>query len=127
AGANDRMMGAALFQGSLLRARRGEPAQALSDLIEAIDFLEWLKMASTVEGALAYAIEVLTVLGHYEDAAVIAGAARSGSLQHVREMQVPHERRQRNTSPLREALGDRFDEHAARGAAMSFDELVAWT
>ena len=80
-----------------------------------------------LEGALAYAIEIFTIMGAYESAAVLVGAARSGALTHVRTMTVPPERQQRSAGPIREALGDSFDEHAALGAAMSFDELVAWT
>jgi hypothetical protein len=41
-------------------------------------------------------------------------------------MTLPPERQQRSGSPLREALGDHFDEFAAAGAAMTFDGLVAW-
>ena len=42
-----------------------------------------------LEGALAYAIEILTVLGDHEEAAVIGGAARSGCLTHLRDLHVP--------------------------------------
>ena len=125
--ANDATLGAALFQCALLLARRGDRATALAHLRRAIVVQEWMKQRPQLWGALAYGMEILTVLGAYEDAAVLAGAARSGALTNLRSMTTPPERQQRNASPLREALGDRFDAVAAKGAAMSFDELVAWT
>jgi predicted ATPase/class 3 adenylate cyclase len=126
-GANDATFGAALFQCALLRARAGDHAAALSHLHHAIEVQNWMSQKPQLEGALAYAIEIFTTVGAYEPAAVLAGAARSGALTHVRRMTVPPERQQRSADPIREALGDSFDELAARGAAMSFDELVAWT
>jgi hypothetical protein len=72
-------------------------------------------------------MEILTIIGAYAEAAVLAGAARSGSLTHLRTMTVPPERQQRSANPIRAALGEAFDDYAAQGAAMSFDELVAWT
>ena len=126
-GANDATLGAALFQCALLLARKGERRDALASLHRSIVVQDWMKQRPQMEGALAFAIEILTVLGAYDDAAALAGAARSGALTHLRSMTLPPERQQRGARPLREALGDRFDEFAAVGAAMNFDELVAWT
>jgi predicted ATPase/class 3 adenylate cyclase len=126
AAAMDATTGAALFQCALLLARRGDRSTALADLRQSIVMQDWMKTRPQLEGALAYAMEILTVLGAYEDAAVLAGAARSGALTHLRSLKPPPERQQRSASPLREVLGDRFDAIAAAGAAMTFDELVAW-
>ena len=126
-GANDATLGAALFQCALLRARAGDHDTALAELRRSIEVQEWMNQRPQQEGALAYAIEILTIIGAYAEAAVLAGAARSGALTHLRTMTVPPEREQRSANPIRAALGDDFDHYAAQGAAMSFDELVAWT
>jgi len=126
-GAIDASLGAALFQAALVLVRAGDRDEALRYLKRAIEIQDGMKQRPQLEGALAYAIEILTVAGAYEEAAVIAGAARSGALTHLRAMTPPPERGQTGTRPIREALGDRFDEFAALGASMSFDELVAWS
>jgi hypothetical protein len=126
-GAGDMTMAAALFQCALLLARSGQRHAAITDLRESIDRCQQARQRTVLEGALAYTIEILTVLGEYDDAAVIAGAARAGALARIKEQPLPPERSQHSASPLRDALGDRFDEHAARGAAMTYDELVVWT
>ncbi len=126
-GANYATLGAALFQGALLLARKGERTRALTDLRESIVFQSRSEMRPQLEGALAYAMEIFTVLGEFEEAAVIAGAARGGALTHLRGMATPADRRQRGSGPMRDALGpERFSECAAAGAAMSIEELVSW-
>jgi tetratricopeptide (TPR) repeat protein len=127
-GTNDATNAAALFQCALLLARAGDRRGALTYLRDSIVLQEHLKQQPQLAGALAYAIEILTILNAPEDAAVLVGAARSGALTHLREMAIPPERRQQGSAPLREMLTPgQLSGGLARGASMTMDELVAWT
>ncbi|MDQ1456595.1 MAG: hypothetical protein QOH28_2215 [Actinomycetota bacterium] len=127
-GTNDATLAATLFQCALLLARAGERRDALTYLRDSIVLQEHLKQQPQLAGALAYAIEIFTILNAPEDAAVLIGAARSGALTHLREMAIPPERRQQGSAPLRDMLSaEQLSGCLARGAAMTMDELVAWT
>ena len=54
----------------------GERDAALADLRRAIEVQEWMNQRPQLEGALAFAIEIFTIIGAYEEAAVLVGAAR---------------------------------------------------
>ncbi len=127
-GTNDATFPPALFQCALLLARAGERLDALTCLRESIVLQEHLVQQLQLAGALGYAIEILTILHAPEPAAVLVGAARSGVLTSLRAMAVPPERRQRGSAPLRDMLtAEQLSDFVARGAAMTMDELVAWT
>jgi predicted ATPase/class 3 adenylate cyclase len=127
-GTNDATLGAALFQCALLLARDSERCDALTYLRESIALQEHLNQQQQLRGALAYGIEILTILNAPEAAAVLVGAARAGALTQVQGMDMPRERLQQGSSPLRTMLTkEQLTACFARGAAMAMDELIAWT
>ena len=77
-GTNDATLPAALFQSALLLARANERVDALTYLRDSIVLQEHLKQQPQLVGALAYGIEILTILNAPEPAAVLVGAARAG-------------------------------------------------
>jgi hypothetical protein len=81
-----------------------------------------------LDGAFGYAVEILAELGHPEPVFVIVGAIRGGALGRLRQMTAPPDRRPAEAlERARAALPKELrDQAAARGAAMSYDELVAW-
>jgi tetratricopeptide (TPR) repeat protein len=126
-GTMDSSVPAAHYQRSLLRARAGDRRRALTDLREGIVRAAELGHSPQLMGAFGYSIEILTVLGEYEMAAVVIGAARSGALSMLRAMASPPDRKQRGSAPVRAALDEqRFEALNRQGAVLSLDELQAW-
>jgi predicted ATPase/class 3 adenylate cyclase len=111
----------------LLRAYRGNLAGAYRALRKAVllsrDYGERPQMGA----ALGWGIAVFQIAGRPEQAAVFVGALNSGALRAVSN----HPRAARGHGPrrveqLRAVLGDDVDVGMARGAAMSYDEIVEY-
>ncbi len=120
------MRGRALALAGQLRAAKGDANGAISALREAIPanhrFGELTAIATTFDRG----IQVLTHLGHYELAAVLAGIATEGVFANTFGVPV-HELpdRERALERLQRELGaQRYAAAIARGAAMSYDEAL---
>jgi predicted ATPase len=116
AGASDGVFDGALAQASRIRSAMGEHDRALELLREAVEHSSQIGYRRALIFVMACAVEVLANLGYPEPAAVIAGWD-PGRITRI------------TPGPaLRAALGAQEFEHAtARGDAMSFDEVVAFT
>ena len=116
---------AALFQGALIHARRGEHHRASAQLIEAIESVRPRGRSSVLDGACGYAIEVLPTLGLIEPAVVLLGSVFDGELHVLRDLPVPPDRQPLDVRAMRETVGQaRFTELLARGARMSYEEIL---
>ncbi len=122
------MGGPALFQAALLRARGGDFRRATQDLRDAIVFCHETGQRPQLDGAFGYAVDVLVCLGRSRDAFVVVGAIVRGALQHLLEMSLPPERDPAAAlAAARIAVTDQERRDAmARGAAMTYEQLVAW-
>jgi hypothetical protein len=126
AGAADTVFGQVL---SLLAASRvhTEPVEALELLREAIEYDHHGGLRRELAAVLARGAQIFGVLGHTEAALVIVGAA-SHSLAGL--YQVPPREREahaRAIDSFRVELGDASDQAIARGAAMTYDEIIEYT
>jgi hypothetical protein len=116
---------AALYQSALVYARRGDRAQATSQLIEAIETLRPRGRTAELDGACGYSIEILATLGLIEAAMVVVGSIFDGELRVLREVPVPPDRTPIDVRGVRETIGKaRFDELLGVGARMSYDEVL---
>ncbi len=120
------LRGRALALAAQLRAARGDADGAISALREAIPeahrFGELTGIATTFDRG----IQVLCHLGHFELAAVFGGIVTEGAFANTFGVPV-HELpdRQRALEQLRGELGDeRYAAAIARGASMSYDEVL---
>ncbi len=116
---------AALFQGALVHARRGEHRRASSQLVEAIEGLRLRGRSAELDGACGYAIEILSTLKLVEATVVVLGSVFDGELRVLRDIPVPPDRQPIDVRAMRETVGEaRFTELLAVGAGMSYDELI---
>jgi predicted ATPase/DNA-binding SARP family transcriptional activator len=120
--------GGALYISALILARRGDGLGAITRLRESVDSVYGERgRTPELDGAFGYALEVLDTLGEREASAVLLGAIMGGVLEVLRSVTVPPDRTPVSVKSVREAVGvERFRELAAEGAAMSYDQLVAW-
>ncbi len=119
--------GGALYIGALILARRGDTREALERSREAVEFLWARGRSPELDGGFGYTLETLDLIGAREETAVLFGAVLGGALQNLREMPVPPDRAIPSVRAVRDGIGrERFDACVAEGAAMSYDELVAW-
>jgi predicted ATPase len=120
-------IGGAMYMSALLYAKRGDARAACVRLRNAIDVLYERGRSPELDGAFGYAVETFVVLEHPEMAAVVVGAVLDGVLQVLRDMPLPPGRAAPDIRAIRDEVGrDRFAALLTEGAAMSYDDLVAW-
>jgi tetratricopeptide (TPR) repeat protein len=127
-GASDAVYGSALARIGTLRAPLGDAIGALRALREAISFCHEIGNHTTVVGAFGCGVVTLSVLGHREHAAVLAGAMQAPAFVDI-DVFSSQERVENDQTleQLRETLGsERFAEAEARGAVMSYEEAVEY-
>jgi predicted ATPase/class 3 adenylate cyclase len=109
-----------------LRARTGDNEGALALMPEAVRIARDTGIRPTLAATLDWALAPLVRTGRAECAATFVGALDDGALASV--AQFPGmQRRSRIVVRIRDVLGDdATDAAVARGAAMSYDELVAY-
>ena len=123
--ANAAVESSALALAGGLRARLGDPKGAVPLLRDAVLLSRDEGSRPTLAAALNWSLSPLIKLGHPEQAATLVGALTGGPLAEVSAVPIGHGARERTLERLRGALGDeRTDAFVARGAAMSFDEVV---
>jgi hypothetical protein len=109
------------------QARLGNEPAALALLREAIVICRDDGTRPMAAAVLGFALSPLRRAGGPEVAAVLVGALDRGVLASVANFPGAPEGRVRVLTQLRDDLGDQqTDELAARGAAMSYDELIAY-
>ena len=128
ANANDNLLNSALSMMANLRARRGDLRGALEAMRAAIEQSERIGDRPQTVGAVAWALLIMTEVGEVETAAVLAGVIVDGPLAELNNF--PGSQRahgDRHLAPIEVALGtEAYRAAAARGAAMSFPEVVAF-
>jgi predicted ATPase/class 3 adenylate cyclase len=131
AGAVDGAYGAALCQAALLRAHKGDERGALEGLREAIAYSDEVGDRVNFSNAVNRGTEIVGRLGHAEVSAVFGGIVSGQFLgtSLIYELKgselVEHEAvRDRVRAELGE---DDYAAATARGAAMSYDDIVGFT
>jgi predicted ATPase/class 3 adenylate cyclase len=112
-----------------LRAARGDSVGAVAALTEAVVVGRDLMQRGALITSVERGVDVFVVCDRPETAAALVGAATRGPLRAMRMIGV-HERapRRQLQDVLREQLGDeRYEACVARGAAMSYEELLDYT
>ena len=130
AGALDGAFGAALCQAALIRARKDDARGALEGLREAIAFSHEVGDHTNFSNAINRGTEITGRLGHAEVSAVFAGLVASKfvekSLMYVLfgQEKVEHDLVQER---VRAELGEEaYAAASARGAAMAYDDILAY-
>jgi predicted ATPase/class 3 adenylate cyclase len=110
-----------------IRALTGDPEGARRSLRTGLEHVRRRGDQPMLATVLNYAIPVLRERGGLETVAVIGGAVYDGPLAFLRNIPPPEDASARSViAAVREEMGDAsFDAAAARGAAMSIDELCA--
>lgn len=106
-------------------AADGRPLDALDALDNLIREAKYLGSMSIVATAIELALPVFVRLGDPTTAAELLGAAQQGSLPRIERSGIPRERTARLNRALERRLStdDRIAA-AARGAAMTYDEII---
>jgi predicted ATPase/class 3 adenylate cyclase len=126
AGANATNFGATLAHIARLRDQSGDLSGALLALREALEYFLRVGRRAEVVVPVAQLSRTLAAHDRAESAAVIAGVVAAGPLAAMARAGTP-ERLARATARARGQLGDvRYDTAFARGAAMSYDEALAY-
>lgn len=130
AGALDGAYGAALCQMALLRARRGEAHPAVEELLEAISYSHEVGDYTNFSNAINRGSEILGRLGHAELAAVFTGIVAGHYLDTATMYQLfgrELEEHEAVDTQVRAVLGvDAYEAATARGAAMTYGEMVGY-
>jgi predicted ATPase/class 3 adenylate cyclase len=125
-GAHDVNYGATLAHIARLRDRQGDHAQALDALLEALQHFRRVGPRTEVVVVVSQASRSLAMIQHAEAAAVLAGVVTSGPIASLTAAGSP-ERIARGAAAAHAQLGDSAYQAAfARGAAMSYDETMAY-
>jgi predicted ATPase/class 3 adenylate cyclase len=109
-----------------LRARLRDDVGALELLHEAAVVGRDQGLRPQLAAALDWALSPLFRFGHADVAATLLGALTSGALANVGAWPGVAEARARSLERARGELGDDVDTYVARGAAMGYDEFVAY-
>jgi predicted ATPase/class 3 adenylate cyclase len=110
-----------------LRSRLGDATGALEPLRESVLVARDNGARPQIAATLDWALGALTKVGRPEAAATFVGALTSGPLAEVGNYPGVDVVRARTLERVRAALGDqRTDACVARGAAMSYDEIVEY-
>jgi hypothetical protein len=127
AGAGDGVFTPALTQAGVLRARRGDLAEAVDLFTEGVEYALRGGLAVTMIGCLNWGIETLGRLGRHDATAIAYGVVRVGPLEAAVGEYWSSPGWLETVDAAKQALGaSAFDELTARGAAMSYDEVTAW-
>jgi predicted ATPase/class 3 adenylate cyclase len=119
--------GSSLALAGGLRARLGDPESAIPLLREGLILCRDHGARPSVGATLDWSLAPLVKLGHPEPAATFVGALSGGPLAEVSGFPGVPEMRARILERIRAALGDeRTDACVARGAAMTYDEIVEY-
>jgi predicted ATPase/class 3 adenylate cyclase len=110
-----------------LRARLGDDAGALELLQESAIVARDMGVRPQLSAALDWSVAVLLRSGRPEVAATFLGAVLDGTLAGIANFPLVAGARARALERARSVLGDETDGYFARGAAMSYDELVEYT
>jgi predicted ATPase/class 3 adenylate cyclase len=126
---NDNLLSSAYSMSGQLYARRGEMNKAFQSVRAAVVHSEHIGDHPQLVSALAFATTILSRSGHQEPAAVLAGVIVDGSLAEINRFPgSAREHGDRVLVRIEEALGsDAYRRAAARGASMSFEEIVEYT
>ena len=126
--ANDNLATSALGMVAQLRARNGDRSGALDALRVAVVKGNELGDRPQFVAIIGWGVFVFARFGALEPAAVLAGALVDGPLAEISRFPgVAQSHDDRALARLEEALGaDAYREAAARGAEMTFDEVVAY-
>jgi hypothetical protein len=110
---------------ALYQSMNGTPLEAVEALEEAIRYGHETGDPSQITIAADIAAPVLMRYGDSEAAGVVLGSISGGALPRAGRSGVPGERRERAIARLSERLGeDALARAQARGAAMSYDEIM---
>jgi hypothetical protein len=114
-----------------MRAELGDVVGALRDLHDGIQSSQHAGERPSLAGAIGLGIGVLAHTGRTRAAAILSGVIHSGPLSHVFNGLLAGPERSRLDAViamLRTRLGAaEFEALAARGAAMTYDDVVAYT
>ncbi|HXY92986.1 MAG TPA: adenylate/guanylate cyclase domain-containing protein [Acidimicrobiia bacterium] len=127
AGATDMLLAHCLARAAALRGERSDP-EAVRSIAEAVAFAHDVGSRITLMGVLDYSVDVLVAFARAEAAAIVDGALVAGRIVALNPVEGPElERRERSRARGRDELGSaEYDEAFARGAAMEYDELLAY-
>jgi hypothetical protein len=109
-----------------LRARLGDDAGALEQLHEAVVLARDEGVRPQLASALDWTLNPLLRGGRPGVAATFLGALTEGALVGIGAWPGVATARAKSLERARNLLGDQTDTHLARGAAMSYDELVTY-
>jgi predicted ATPase/class 3 adenylate cyclase len=127
-GAQRSTFGPALADVGWLKARTGDSAGALSAIRDGVAYCHHIGDRRTLVGVLSRASLALIELGYPEPAAVLTGVVTDGPLavwDALAGVEADQQDREQALDAMLAALGlDRYQHAAARGAAMSYDEVV---
>jgi predicted ATPase/class 3 adenylate cyclase len=109
-----------------LRARLGDDRAALELLREAVTVARDQGLRPQLAATLDWSLSPLLRTGRPEIAATFFGALTEGPLANVSLFPGVADARHRSLQRARDRLGERTDTFVAQGAAISYDELVAY-
>jgi hypothetical protein len=109
-----------------LRARVGDDTGALELLHDAAVLARDLGVRPQFAATLDWALTPMFRTGTADVAATFLGALADGALKGVGDWPGVADARSKALDRARRVLGNEVDTHYARGAAMSYDELVAY-
>jgi hypothetical protein len=131
AGASAFAFGAALHQAARLRAQIGDAGAAMQALKASVAHEHQRGSRPSIVITLTVGVDVLATLGYAEQAAVLAGVITGGPLAPLIADRIDSTEQvslERALAPVREKLGaDGYARCTARGAAMSYDEIIDYT
>ena len=126
AGASDGAFAGSLGELALLHAQAGNLAKALGVLRNAVVYTRDVGNRLQTSAVLTRAVEIIATAGQDEAAVVISSAVAYGDLRS--QMLAVVEQQQSLLDQTRSQLGDtRYEAARARGARLSYDDLVAYT
>jgi predicted ATPase len=126
--ANDNLVMSAFGMVAQLRARRGDRSGALEALRASVVSGHELGDRPQFVATIGWGVFVFSRFGQLEQAAVLAGALVDGPLAEISRFPgVAQSHEDPALTRVRSAIGtDAYRDAAARGAAMSFDDVVAY-
>jgi tetratricopeptide (TPR) repeat protein len=125
AGATQLVMGMALVGVARLRARSGDRAAALHALRAALVDSDHVGFRPIVTEVLGPGAEILIRVGRPATAVTLSGSVLDGALAEIMVSSDRNAELERMLAGVREELGpDEYDRAFARGAVMSYEEIV---